>query len=83
MSVFIGSKLEAQPLQRCFLPLPEVVVLGGGGGGGGSSSSGRWRLIIIVGVVVICLLKSSKYVGVISHLHILQRPSHLVLFYDL
>jgi len=23
MSVFIGSKLEAQPLQRCF-PLPEV-----------------------------------------------------------
>ena len=24
MSVFIGSKLETQPLQRCFLPLPEV-----------------------------------------------------------
>ena len=24
MSVLIGSKLETQPLQRCFLPLPEV-----------------------------------------------------------
>jgi len=31
MSAFIGSKVEAQPLQRCFLPLRKSALFGHGG----------------------------------------------------